>query len=144
MDVAEQIVVMNDGRVEQAGKPTDLYDHPETEFVMSFVGPVNVLRQGNPLVDRIQARHTEDGGLFIRPHDVVIVAENDAGTLPARVQRVTHLGWDISVVLALADDHDLTVHLTRAEFERLESVVQVGQTVNVRPRAVPAYADYSI
>ena len=38
MDVAEQIVVMNEGAVEQAGKPTDLYDHPETEFVMSFVG----------------------------------------------------------------------------------------------------------
>ena len=41
MDVAEQIVVMNDGPVEQAGTPTDLYDHPETEFVMSFVGTAN-------------------------------------------------------------------------------------------------------
>ena len=41
MDVAEQIVVMNDGRVEQAGEPTDLYEHPETEFVMSFVGTAN-------------------------------------------------------------------------------------------------------
>jgi sulfate transport system ATP-binding protein len=144
MEVADQIVVFNRGRIEQVGTAEEIYHNPATPFVMSFVGPVNVLRQGNPLVDRIQARHTEDGGLFIRPHDVMIVAENDAGTLPARVQRVTHLGWDISVVLTLGDDHDLTVHLTRAEFERLESVVQVGQTVNVCPRAVPAYADYSI
>ena len=43
MDVAEQIVVMNDGAVEQAGNPTDLYEHPATEFVMSFVGPANRL-----------------------------------------------------------------------------------------------------
>ena len=53
MDVAEQIVVMNEGRVEQAGKPTDLYDHPETEFVMSFVGTANRI-----------------GGSLVRPHDV--------------------------------------------------------------------------
>src|ERR671914_1566725 len=53
MDVAEQIVVMNDGAVEQAGKPTDLYDHPETEFVMSFVGTANRI-----------------GSMLVRPHDV--------------------------------------------------------------------------
>ena len=55
MDVAEQIVVMNDGAVEQAGKPTDLYDHPETEFVMSFVGTANRIRE-----------------TLVRPHDVQI------------------------------------------------------------------------
>ena len=55
MDVAEQIVVMNEGRVEQAGEPTDLYDHPETEFVMSFVGTANRI-----------------GDALVRPHDVEI------------------------------------------------------------------------
>ena len=53
MDVAEQIVVMNEGAIEQAGSPTDLYDHPETEFVMSFVGTANRI-----------------GSLLVRPHDV--------------------------------------------------------------------------
>ena len=53
MDVAEQIVVMNKGRVEQAGTPDELYDHPETEFVMSFVGTVNRI-----------------GERLVRPHDV--------------------------------------------------------------------------
>ena len=46
MDVAEQIVVMNDGGVEQAGGPRDLYEHPATEFVMGFVGPVNRVGAG--------------------------------------------------------------------------------------------------
>src|SRR5213592_232311 len=55
MDVAEQIVVMNEGQVEQAGAPRALYEHPETPFVMSFVGAVNRL-----------------GSLFVRPHDVEI------------------------------------------------------------------------
>ena len=62
MDVAEQIVVMNDGQVEQTGAPRDLYEHPETEFVMSFVGPVNRL-----------------GALFIRPHDLEILAAPATG-----------------------------------------------------------------
>src|SRR4029078_643836 len=43
MDVAEQLVVMNEGRVEQAGEAADLYEHPANEFVMSFVGEVNRL-----------------------------------------------------------------------------------------------------
>src|SRR3954462_11342083 len=56
MDVAQQIVVMNDGRIEQAGAPEELYDHPNTEFVMGFVGPVN-----------------RRGAMFIRPHDLEIL-----------------------------------------------------------------------
>src|SRR6188768_3923065 len=56
MEVAEQIVVMNEGRVEQAGAPRELYEHPRSEFVMGFVGAVNQL-----------------GSLFVRPHDVEIL-----------------------------------------------------------------------
>src|ERR1044072_5651843 len=56
MEVAGQIVVMNEGRVEQTGPPADLYEHPETEFVMGFVGPVN-----------------QRGAMFVRPHDVEIL-----------------------------------------------------------------------
>jgi sulfate transport system ATP-binding protein len=52
MEVAGQIVVMNEGRIEQTGNPNDLYEHPKTEFVMSFIGPVN-----------------RRGAMFIRPHE---------------------------------------------------------------------------
>src|SRR5262249_46272232 len=48
MDVAQQIVVMNKGGIEQAGSPQELYEHPATEFVMSFVGPVN--RRGDSFI----------------------------------------------------------------------------------------------
>lgn len=43
MEVSDEIVVMNKGRVEQIGKPAEIYDQPATPFVMSFIGPVNVL-----------------------------------------------------------------------------------------------------
>ena len=63
MDVADRVTVMNEGRIEQSGKPRDLYEHPANEFVMSFVGPVNRL-----------------GEEWIRPHDLELRAraERDA------------------------------------------------------------------
>ena len=60
MEVAEQIVVMNKGRIEQTGSPRELYESPSNEFVMSFIGPVNRI-----------------GDAFVRPHDVEILAHDD-------------------------------------------------------------------
>src|SRR5918995_495689 len=67
MDVAEQIVVMNDGRIEQAGSPTDLYEHPRSEFVMGFVGETNRV-----------------GDAYIRPHDLDIQLQPNDGAERAR------------------------------------------------------------
>ncbi len=60
MEVAEQIVVMNHGRIEQAGTPRELYEAPANEFVMSFIGPVNRL-----------------GDAFLRPHDIQLLSDPD-------------------------------------------------------------------
>ena len=114
MDVAEQIVVMNDGRVEQAGKPTDLYDHPETEFVMSFVGTANRV-----------------GGKLVRPHDVDISHVPRPTSEEAMIDRIVHLGFEIRIEMTLADDGPLTAQLTRAQVEELE--LQEGQIVYVTP-----------
>ncbi len=114
MDVAEQIVVMNDGRVEQAGKPTDLYDHPETEFVMSFVGTANSL-----------------GGKLVRPHDVELSHVPRPSSEEAMIDRIVHLGFEVRIEMTLADDGPLTAQLTRAQVEELE--LQEGQIVYVTP-----------
>src|SRR6266550_2873800 len=66
MDVADRVVVMNGGRIEQMAPPRELYDHPANEFVMSFVGPVNRL-----------------GDAFIRPHDVELLLEPNGSTQEA-------------------------------------------------------------
>ena len=115
MDVAEQIVVMNDGAVEQAGPPRDLYEHPQTEFVMGFVGPVNRL-----------------GKDFIRPHDLVIQHIPEPGAVEAMIERIVHLGFEVRVELELAEGEPLWAQLTRAQAEELELVEK--QIVYVRPQ----------
>jgi sulfate/thiosulfate transport system ATP-binding protein len=114
MDVAGQLVVMNQGRVEQSGTADDLYDKPANEFVMSFVGEVNRL-----------------GDNFVRPHDIEIVRDRDEKTEEAMVQRIVALGFEIRVELVLADGTDVWAQLTRGELERLE--LREGQIAYLRP-----------
>jgi sulfate/thiosulfate transport system ATP-binding protein len=103
MDVAEQIVVMNEGAVEQAGKPTDLYDHPKTEFVMNFVGSANRI-----------------GDRLVRPHDVEIRHLPADRAEEAMIDRIVHLGFEVRIELTLADGSPLTAQLTRPQVEELE------------------------
>jgi sulfate/thiosulfate transport system ATP-binding protein len=114
MDVAEQLVVMNNGRVEQSGSADDLYDHPANEFVMSFVGEVNRL-----------------GDDFVRPHDMEIVLDADDRTSEGLVQRIVTLGFEVRVELTLADGTEVWAQLTRAELQRLE--LREGQIAYLRP-----------
>jgi sulfate/thiosulfate transport system ATP-binding protein len=110
MDLADQIVVMSHGQVEQVGGARELYDNPANEFVMTFVGEVNQL-----------------GRSFVRPHDVEF-GEGDE----ALVERVVHLGFEVRVELRLANGEELWAQVTRAEAQRLELVE--GARVRVRPR----------
>jgi sulfate transport system ATP-binding protein len=116
MDLAKQIVVMNAGRIEQAGAPGDLYESPANEFVMSFIGPVNRL-----------------GDAFLRPHDIQILPEDDSGGEEALVERVVHLGFEVRVELKLHDGRELWAQVTRENAQQLE--LSEGQILSVR---VPA------
>jgi sulfate transport system ATP-binding protein len=122
MEVADQIVVMNTGRVEQVGQPRELYEDPANQFVMAFVGPVNQL-----------------GDAFIRPHDVEIRLAANGATRPAEVVRVTHLGFEVRVTLLLEREHRLWAQVTRDEAERLG--LHLGQVVHVRPRRQRVFTD---
>ena len=114
MDVAEQLVVMNQGRVEQSGSADDLYEDPANEFVMSFVGEVNRL-----------------GEHFVRPHDMEVVLDPDERTEEAMVQRIVALGFEIRVEFILGDGTEVWAQLTRAELQKLE--LREGQIVHLRP-----------
>ncbi len=114
MEVAGQIVVLNDGRVEQVASPRELYEQPANEFVMSFVGPVNRL-----------------GDTFVRPHDVELLLEPDVGCSEAMVERVVHLGFEVRVELVRDDGQHLLAQLTQDGSEQLE--LERGQIVYVRP-----------
>jgi sulfate transport system ATP-binding protein len=114
MDVAEQLVVVNEGRVEQSGSAADLYDHPANEFVMSFVGEVNRL-----------------GDHFVRPHDMAVSHDRDEGSEEAMVQRIVALGFEVRIEFVLGDGAEVWAQLTRAELQKLE--LREGQIVYLRP-----------
>ena len=122
MDVADAVVVMNGGHIEQIAPPRELYDHPANEFVMSFVGPVNHL-----------------GDAFIRPHDVELLLEPNGATQEAMVQRLVHLGFEVRVELVRDDGEVLSAQLTREQVEALE--LQGGQIVYVRPTRQTVFAE---
>ena len=114
MEVADRVVLMNAGQIEQIGKPRDLYEHPANEFVMSFVGPVNRLGDG-----------------FVRPHDIEVRLEPNGSTSRAAVERVVYLGFEVRVELALAGGERLWAQVTRDEADRLG--LTSGSVVFVRP-----------
>jgi sulfate/thiosulfate transport system ATP-binding protein len=114
MEVADRVVVMNRGRVEQIAGPRELYDAPANEFVMSFVGQAN--RFGNS---------------WVRPHDLEVTLTPNGTTREAMVDRITHLGFEVRIDLQRDDGEPFAVQLTRDEAEQLE--LERGQIVYVRP-----------
>ncbi len=124
MDVAGQLVVMNQGRVEQSGTADELYEQPANEFVMSFVGEVNRL-----------------GDSFVRPHDIEVVAHANGSTEEAMVQRIVALGFEIRAEFVLGDGTEVWAQLTRPELQRLE--LREGQIAYLRPVQAKSFSGSS-
>ena len=122
MEVAQQIVVMNRGRIEQAGTPRELYESPRNEFVMSFIGPVNRLGDST----------------FMRPHDIQILPVVDGDGTEALIERVVHLGFEVRVELKLQDGREIWAQVTREHAQELE--LHEGQILAVRLPAPRVFA----
>jgi sulfate/thiosulfate transport system ATP-binding protein len=112
MDVADRIVVMANGVIEQIGSPDELYEKPENDFVMSFLGPVTRLN-----------------GRLVRPHDIELLPTAGAGATEASVARVVRLGFEIRVELEL-DGAETWVQVTRETADRLH--LAAGSVVYLR------------
>ena len=120
MEVADSIVVMADGKIQQVGTPDELYERPASDFVMSFLGPVTTL-----------------GGRLVRPHDLVLSAEPADGAVPAVVERVVRLGFEVRVD-ATVGGQPIWAQITRYRSQLLD--LHPGDTVFVRvlePAAAP-------
>jgi sulfate transport system ATP-binding protein len=117
MEVADEIVIINAGRVEQVGSPDQLYDEPATDFVMGFLGPV-----------------TQLGGATVRPHDIDMLPDPSPGAVSGTVLRVTRLGFEVRVDVETADG-EVWVQLTRGQVERRGYAP--GSKVYLRPVPKP-------
>jgi sulfate/thiosulfate transport system ATP-binding protein len=131
LDVADRIAVLNKGRIEQVGSPTEVYDAPANAFVMSFLGAVSALN-----------------GSLVRPHDIRVgrnpdmaIASSDdsvqaTGVLRATIDRIVMLGFEVRVELTSATDQTpFTAQITRGDAEALG--LKEGDTVYVRATRVP-------
>jgi sulfate/thiosulfate transport system ATP-binding protein len=131
LDVADRIAVLNKGRIEQVGSPTDVYDAPANAFVMSFLGAVSSLN-----------------GTLVRPHDIRVgrnpemaIASTDdsvqaTGVVRATIDRIVMLGFEVRVELTSAADRTpFTAQITRGDAEALG--LKEGDTVYVRATRVP-------
>ncbi len=139
MEVADEIVVTNKGKIEQVGTPAQIYDHPATPFVMSFIGPVNVLSSTSPIFQEsgIESTHPE---IFLRPHDIIIQRDANANTVPARISRLINLGWEVQAELILDDGQVVTAHLSRERFNELK--LEPQQRVHVQPKDAKSFPLY--
>jgi len=150
MELANTVVVMHEGGVEQVGTPAEIYDHPSTAFVAGFVGAANVLA-GHVVGGSIQfgddrvagAGHLEEGvaaQAFVRPHDVKLAGwEPREGSVVAVVDRVSRLGWLSQLTLRLPDGQQLLAQVPKDETEGVVEGVKV--VVDLRnAKAFPAEA----
>jgi sulfate transport system ATP-binding protein len=113
LEVADEIVIINEGRVEQVGTPDQLYDEPANDFVMRFIGPV-----------------TELGGRLVRPHDLELVDVDPGGAVAGVVRRIVRVGFEVRVEVQ-AGSEVVLVTLSRAQFQDLGLVE--GARAWIRP-----------
>ena len=116
MEVSDQLVVLNHGKIEQEGAPREIYEAPANDFVMGFLGPVSHV-----------------GGHLVRPHDLMLTDEPVDGAHEAMVGRVLYLGFEVRVELTLSGGERVTAQITRAEADALE--LATGDIVWVRSPA---------
>jgi sulfate/thiosulfate transport system ATP-binding protein len=125
MEVADSIVVLAGGVVEQVGSPADIYENPANEFVMSFLGSVTRL-----------------GGTLVRPHDIEVSGTATPGAISARVERVVRLGFEVRAEMT-SDGGDVWAQLTRTAADDLGLVPGSTVYLTAHPDAqtiVPAQA----
>lgn len=149
LELANQIVVMHEGKVEQVGTPSEIYDDPATSFVAGFVGSANVIHghvvDGHVHLGTIRvpgADHLEEGSpatAYVRPHDIHIATNGHAGSgvasVKATIERITSLGWLARIGLRLADGQVLIAHIPQDELKG----ATVGDVVTVDLRNPKAF-----
>jgi sulfate transport system ATP-binding protein len=122
MEVADKIVVINEGRIEQIGTAEEIYDQPASPFVMRFVGEVNVLETPPAGLD---------APLFVRPHDLELLDGPADHTLPATVRRLTTFGRDFQVELELDDGQRLHAQLNREQVKERQGQLAAGVRTHI-------------
>jgi sulfate transport system ATP-binding protein len=157
-EVADRVVVMRAGQVEQVGSPQEVFEHPATPFVMDFLGNVNVfhgrVQDGRAMVgpfnlvyDEYPHAEPREAKAYVRPHELEIERTATVpNALSGRVVQINPAGAIVKVRV-VADEFgvEISIDLVRERAQQLR--LQVGETVFVRPHAMRVFMpeiDYAI
>src|SRR4029079_12704664 len=151
-EVADEVVVMNQGRIEQSGTPTEVFEHPKNAFVMDFLGNVNVFHGrvkngravlGSLSLDYPEYPHSEEraAALYMRQHELDISRQkNGQPSLAANVERVQAAGPVARIALSAAETgSDMQVELSAARYAELQ--LRTGDAVFVMPKKVRVFME---
>ncbi|MDX3773053.1 sulfate ABC transporter ATP-binding protein [Chromatiaceae bacterium AAb-1] len=143
LEVADRIVVMNKGRVEQDGTPEQVYDNPANPFVYEFLGNVNLfharVKQGQTQIGNISVPSPEytnpdeqNGFAYVRPHEIDVLSTTEPDALKVKVDLVTIVGPSVRLEVLSEEQQLIHVELAKEQFKRFN--LKQGDTTWIRPR----------
>jgi len=138
MEVADRVVVINHGRIEQQGTPDQVYDSPATPFVLQFLGDVNLFH------GRLDAGAADVS--YVRPHELEIVGQPAADTWPVTLSQTLTVGPNTRIEFKRetgdGSDAYVDVEMARAEFQALRQrlTLEPGSRLHLRPRRITRFA----
>ncbi len=120
LEVADRIVVMNNARIEQVGTPEEVFHKPASEFVMSFLGDINIFhcREGENPNSAILRKKGEAERLLVRPHDLRFARTPCALSIPVTVHRILTAGAFVKIEVVDSSGRELQVHLSHEEYRQ--------------------------
>lgn len=153
LEVADRVVVLNEGRIEQIGAPHEVYDHPATPFVYQFLGDVNLfhgrVHDGHARIGETEVElaggpdHPESAVFYVRPHEIEILRDRGTGTIAAKISDIRPLGATVRIELERTDGRGLVeVELTRDRFAH--KGFREGESVYLQPKRLRTFDHNSI
>ncbi|MET1177729.1 sulfate/molybdate ABC transporter ATP-binding protein [Peribacillus simplex] len=150
MDVADRVVIMNEGKIEQIGTPEEVYDHPENPFVYDFLGSVNLLKgnvhKGKLVTGNVEmnAPDIEDGmGTgYVRNHNFIIEREpSEKDSIASIIDHIHTIGPIVRIEVIRQDTNEpLEIELTKEQYLNLG--ISKGERVYVRPKELRVFVDF--
>jgi sulfate transport system ATP-binding protein len=133
LELSQHVVLLNGGLVAQAGAPHELYDHPASPFVASFLGGANVMRS--------RAQDGREVSTFVRPHDVRLAKpQTDTSALElATVERLARIGGNVKLTVTLPSGEPMSVQVSKLELDQLG--ISLGDRVMVDVTSAQVFVD---
>jgi sulfate transport system ATP-binding protein len=145
LEVADRIVVISKGKIEQIGTPQEVFHNPANEFVINFLGTVNLFHgreeDGKLNIDSLE-KETQNNKYLIRPHELEIVSVNNKDAiLQAKVTYIQLAGSQVKVELTYLNNEIKTVLVEISHYEFNEKDIKKGDIVGIKLRTLRTFED---